>query len=181
MNPIGTSVLSESIPRDELWLVRSAELIFAGPFTKAQLMRQVRERKLGYKDEVGSSDGSWIRLSNESEVFKGLGKDFQDVLHQVSLEARREEETDTHTSPIVTSTVSAVPPSDPPARPPLKLPPRPPIRLSASQPAIHSSSPEESPRLSWFADGQLLKPLGVLLGLAVVGLLYFLLLRVRIF
>jgi hypothetical protein len=172
---------------EDLWLVRSGDLVFSGPFTRQELEQQVRDKKMGYRDEVGSANGEWYRLSSPLEVQKGLGKEFQDLLDRIAIEVRRDDETDTHTSPVleakpkiaVPATAQVTPPSPPAA---LRPSPRPPVRLHPSQPTpwIKPTS-TEAPERHWYSDGAFLRPLGIGLAVAVMGLLYFLLLRVRIF
>ena len=196
-------------PSRDLWLIRSASLVFSGPYSFEDLRTRVLRGEIGFKDEVCPAGGEWIRLSHQDEVKRYLGGAFQQLLDEAATRQRAEEATDTRTDPMgasargltsqkrgtaeIRSTSSVrTPPYDSTApsasrdlplesqrerslkSPRIILDSRGVSRSDQSQgPGVHPSE--------WYGDGRVLRPLGVLFAVLVMGALYFLLLRVRIF
>jgi hypothetical protein len=59
----------------QMWMIRTAENILSGPFSKQQIVQLIEEGKLDITDEVCSSSGYWIFLHEQIEVRRHLGFD----------------------------------------------------------------------------------------------------------
>lgn len=55
------------------WLVRTTQNVIAGPYTQAQVLALIQDRKLGHHDEVCPASGYWFCLHEQEEVKKLLG------------------------------------------------------------------------------------------------------------
>lgn len=55
------------------WLVRTANNIIAGPYSREQVVRLIQDGKLGLQDEVCQANHYWIMLHEHQEVLDQLG------------------------------------------------------------------------------------------------------------
>lgn len=55
------------------WLVRTADNLIAGPYTREQVCTLIRDGQLTHQDEVCHASGYWITLHERDEVRKQLG------------------------------------------------------------------------------------------------------------
>jgi len=58
-----------------MWMIRTAENILSGPFSRQQIVQLIEEGKLDITDEVCGSSGYWIFLHEQAEVKRHLGFD----------------------------------------------------------------------------------------------------------
>lgn len=55
------------------WLVRTAQNLVAGPYTKEQVCQLVLQGQLSQDDDICPANGYWIPLHDRDDVFKHLG------------------------------------------------------------------------------------------------------------
>jgi hypothetical protein len=64
----------------EHWLVRTAENVIAGPYSKEQICELIREGELTLPDEVCPANRHWFFLHEREEVARSLGVEMSDHL-----------------------------------------------------------------------------------------------------
>lgn len=80
----------------EKWMVRTIENEIKGPFTRDELIDQIKGGQLNHQDEVCRGNHYWIYLDERDEVLAQLGLD----IPRASSSASEEESTDTETDTI---------------------------------------------------------------------------------
>jgi len=78
--------MSDAGMQSPSWLVRTHQNVITGPFVKQDVAKLILSGKLALNDEVCSSGGYWIYLSEREEIAKYLGV-------QVPFDAIQKEET----------------------------------------------------------------------------------------
>lgn len=78
------------------WLIRTIENEIRGPFTRDELVDQIKSGKLNHQDEVCQGNNYWIYLDERDEVLAQLGLD----IPRAASGSGEDESTDTETETI---------------------------------------------------------------------------------
>jgi hypothetical protein len=90
-----TANVEHSDSQTSSWMIRTAENILSGPFTKDQVIQLIQEGKLDLTDEVCGSGHYWVFLHEEGEIKSQLGID----LPQSFFDAEESTQTESDNTP----------------------------------------------------------------------------------
>jgi len=90
-----TANVEHSDSQTSSWMIRTAENILSGPFTKDQVIQLIQEGKLDLTDEVCGSGHYWVFLHEEVEIKTQLGID----LPQSFFDAEESTQTESDNTP----------------------------------------------------------------------------------
>jgi hypothetical protein len=90
-----TANVEHSDSQSHSWMIRTAENILSGPFTKDQVIQLIQEGKLDLTDEVCGSGHYWVFLHEEAEIKTQLGVD----LPQSFFDAEESTQTESDNTP----------------------------------------------------------------------------------
>jgi hypothetical protein len=90
-----TANVEHSDSQSHSWMIRTAENILSGPFTKHQVIQLIQEGKLDLTDEVCGSGHYWVFLHEEAEIKAQLGVD----LPQSFFDAEESTQTESDNTP----------------------------------------------------------------------------------
>ena len=111
----------------DLWLVRTSAKQIHGPFSKADLLRQIAADEWGPEDQVCAANRDWFYLRERDEVLKQLGVESP---RRKKKEDDKEDTTETETARLDDARLEER------ARPQLRLGLRPPVTLRRRIPSL---------------------------------------------
>jgi hypothetical protein len=91
------------------WLVRTAQNIIVGPYSKDEVCRLIEDGTLGLYDEVCPANGYWFYLHERNEVLERLGIEISQLQSQADESEEKHEEDNKDE---ITETETKLTPSD---------------------------------------------------------------------